>query len=105
VYEPFGLAPLDAALCGCAILANDLLSLREVWGDAALYFHDASSLKSLLCALVACPEMLARASLSAFRRGQELTASRMADAYSELYANLMHAPRYRSEMELTTHAR
>ncbi|MEO8725272.1 MAG: glycosyltransferase family 4 protein, partial [Acidobacteriaceae bacterium] len=32
-YEPFGLAAVEAALSGCAILANDIESLREVWGD------------------------------------------------------------------------
>ena len=38
-YEPFGLAPLEAALSRCAIVANDIPSLREIWGDAALYFR------------------------------------------------------------------
>jgi glycosyltransferase involved in cell wall biosynthesis len=38
IYEPFGMAPLEAALCGCAVVANDIPSLREVWGDDALYF-------------------------------------------------------------------
>jgi len=37
-YEPFGLAPLEAALSRCAIVANDIPSLREVWGSAAMYF-------------------------------------------------------------------
>jgi len=40
-YEPFGLAPLEAALCGCAVLARDIPSMREVWQDGALYFSDA----------------------------------------------------------------
>jgi len=30
IYEPFGLAPLEAAGCGCAIVARELPSLREV---------------------------------------------------------------------------
>ena len=29
-YEPFGLAPLEAALSGCALVANDIPSLAEV---------------------------------------------------------------------------
>ncbi|HEX4448454.1 MAG TPA: glycosyltransferase family 4 protein, partial [Polyangiaceae bacterium] len=36
-YEPFGLAPLEAALCGCALVLGDIPSLREIWGDAALF--------------------------------------------------------------------
>ena len=47
-YEPFGLAALESALCGCAVVANDIASLHEVWGDAALYFYDAASLSALL---------------------------------------------------------
>ena len=31
-YEPFGLAPLEAALSRCALVANDIPSLRELWG-------------------------------------------------------------------------
>ena len=36
-YEPFGLAPLEAAFSRCALVANDIPSFREIWGDAALY--------------------------------------------------------------------
>ena len=50
-YEPFGLAALEAALCGCAIVARDIPSLREVWGEAAVYFRDAEGLERLLGAL------------------------------------------------------
>ncbi len=38
-YEPFGLAPLEAAFAGCALVANDIPSLREVWGDNAMYYR------------------------------------------------------------------
>ena len=49
-YEPLGMAPLDAAFSRCAIVANDIPSFREVWGDAALYFrtNNASSLAAIL---------------------------------------------------------
>ena len=36
-YEPFGLVRLEAALSGCALVLGDIPSLREVWGDAALF--------------------------------------------------------------------
>ena len=39
IYEPFGLAPVEAALCGCAVVANDIPSLREVWGDSGVVFQ------------------------------------------------------------------
>src|SRR4029078_7146514 len=49
-YEPFGLAPLEAAFSRCAIIANDIPSLREIWGDTVRYFraNDPGSLQSEL---------------------------------------------------------
>jgi glycogen synthase len=88
-YEPFGLAPLEAALCGCAILSNDIPSLREVWGDAALFFSDAESLSSLLTALCADRRLLERARLLARRRARQLTAKRMAEGYFEFLQGIM----------------
>src|SRR5262249_6718513 len=38
-YEPFGLAPLEAALSRCALVLNDIPVFHELWGDAAFYFH------------------------------------------------------------------
>jgi len=37
-YEPFGLAILEAAASGCALALGDIPTLRELWGDAAVYF-------------------------------------------------------------------
>src|SRR5690606_16794858 len=36
-YEPFGLVPLEAAECGCALVLGDIPSLREIWADAACF--------------------------------------------------------------------
>ncbi len=38
-YEPFGLAPLEAALSGCALVLNDNPVFHELWGDAGIFFH------------------------------------------------------------------
>jgi len=54
VIEPFGLAVLDAALQGCALVLSDLPSLREMWDGAAIFVapHDgeawAAELRNLL---------------------------------------------------------
>jgi glycosyltransferase involved in cell wall biosynthesis len=37
VYEPFGLAVLEAALAGCALVLSDTATFRELWHDAALF--------------------------------------------------------------------
>jgi glycogen synthase len=89
IYEPFGLAPLEAALCGCAVVANDIPSLREVWGDAALYFNGAHSLSTVLHQLNRDPRRLSHLRQQAFLRASELTAERMTNGYEEIYWSLL----------------
>ena len=89
LYEPFGLAPLEAAQCGCGILANDLPSLREVWGDAALYFTDAESLSRLLSRLGSCPAALHTLRRHSLERAREFSRERMTNAYVALYQQLL----------------
>ena len=91
-YEPFGLAPLEAALCGCAVVANDIESLREVWGDGALYFGDASSLSALLARLACDPQLLVAAQRRSRRRAERYKAARMAEQYLGLYATIVRYP-------------
>ena len=86
-YEPFGLAPLEAAQCGCALLLHDLPSFREIWGDAALYFCDAISLSRLLAAL--SPQSIAEAQGRSQERARQLTPARMAEQYESLYSELV----------------
>ena len=44
LYEPFGLAPLEAALQGCALVLSDIPSLRELWEGAAVFVRPWSAL-------------------------------------------------------------
>jgi glycosyltransferase involved in cell wall biosynthesis len=93
-YEPLGMAPLDAAFSRCAIVANDIPSFREVWGDAALYFrtNDASSLAETLRQLDADRALRRAYSDRAYTRARErFTTKRMIDDYLELYRTLVSA--------------
>lgn len=85
-YEPFGLAPLEAALCGCAIVANDIPSLREVWEDGALYFCNPEQLEALLEDLCNSPEHLRTSRLRSVERARRFTAERMTKAYLQVLA-------------------
>jgi glycogen synthase len=90
-YEPFGLAPVEAALSRCAIVANDIPSFRELWGDAACYFrqNDAHSLASELARLHSDPVLCRKYAESAYQRArQRLSADRMVEDYMELYRTL-----------------
>ena len=89
LYEPFGLAPLEAARAGCAIVARDIPTFREVWGHAALYFQSPASLELLLHSLVANPRRLKAAQCRASQRASRYTADSMTRQYLALYERLL----------------
>jgi glycosyltransferase involved in cell wall biosynthesis len=90
-YEPFGLAPLEAALTGCAVICNDLPSYHEVWGDVAVYFkrNDPADLARRLDELATNPDRLRERQDEARRRALNFTSEVMADKYVELYRHLI----------------
>jgi glycosyltransferase involved in cell wall biosynthesis len=93
-YEPLGVAPLEAAFSRCAIVANDIPSFREVWGDAALYFrtNDASSLAETLRQLDADRALRHAYADRAYTRARDrFTTKRMIDDYLDLYRSLISA--------------
>jgi glycogen(starch) synthase len=91
-YEPFGLAPLEAALSRCALICNDIPSFREIWGQAAHYFryNDAKSLQEAIEKLQADRELrLTNANLAYNRARQRFTGDRMVGDYMNLYQSLV----------------
>ncbi len=38
LYEPFGLAVLEAAQAGCPLVLSDIATFRELWDGAAIFF-------------------------------------------------------------------
>ena len=103
VYEPFGLAPLEAALCGCAVVAQELPSLREVWGDAALYFNSAAALERVLASLAAHPRRLKGAQCRAGQRAARYSTQAMTARYLAIYETLTGAAQPLEE-QLFSHA-
>lgn len=93
-YEPLGMAPLEAAFSRCAIVANDIPSYREIWGDAALYFrtNDGASLAENIRRLNEDrPMRRAYAELAYTRARERFTTKRMIDQYLQLYRSLRSA--------------
>ncbi len=93
-YEPFGMAALEAAFSRCAIVANDIPSFREIWGDAALYFqaNDASSLARTIRRLSEDRDLCRGYGNRAYQRARaRFTAKRMIDDYMQLYRELLAA--------------
>lgn len=90
LYEPFGLSAVEAAQCGCAVLARDIPSQREVWGDAAAYFTDAENLCTVLRKLSTTAENLREAqNRAALRVRERYLRDHMVASYTGLYRTLL----------------
>jgi glycosyltransferase involved in cell wall biosynthesis len=92
-YEPFGLSVLEAAFAGCALVLGDIPSLREVWGESAVFIPpgDRAALSSTLKTLIA-DEFRRKALAEAARtRAFEFTPERMAASYLATYRYLLGA--------------
>ena len=90
-YEPLGMPALEAAFSRCAIVANDIPSYRETWGDAALYFrtNDAASLAENIRLLNEDrPMRRAYAEMAYARARERFTTKRMIDQWLELYRSI-----------------
>jgi glycogen(starch) synthase len=93
-YEPFGLAPVEAALSRCAIVASDIPSFRELWEGAAVFFrnNDPESLAEALETLQRDHGFRLNQGNLAFRHArQHFTADRMVAGYKNLYQSLAPA--------------
>jgi glycosyltransferase involved in cell wall biosynthesis len=90
LYEPFGLAPLEAALSGCALALSDIPSLRELWADAALFFNprDARSASEALNRMIADEPLRRRLADSAFARAARFTPRLQAENYLRAYRSV-----------------
>jgi glycosyltransferase involved in cell wall biosynthesis len=91
-YEPFGLAPVEAALSRCALIANHIPSFRELWGDAACYFqsNDPDSLADAVRSLNSNDQLRKNYADRAYERAlQNFSADRMLDAYENLYGTFV----------------
>lgn len=93
-YEPFGLSALEAGLAGCALVLGDLPSLREIWGDAALFVppDDPEALRDALRWLIEAPEARRSLGAAARERAAAYTPERMARGYLSLYHRLLERP-------------
>jgi glycosyltransferase involved in cell wall biosynthesis len=86
-YEPFGLSALEAALSGCTLVLGDIPSLREIWGDAAVFVSpdDATGFTCALNSLIADSELRRTLSSRARTRALQFSPQCMAREYLSAY--------------------
>jgi glycosyltransferase involved in cell wall biosynthesis len=90
-YEPFGLAILEAASAGCALVLGDIPSLRENWDGAAAFCDPRDPLAWIdtLNRLSADPKGRAELGVLASERSKEFTIDRTVRAYLAAYSELV----------------
>jgi glycosyltransferase involved in cell wall biosynthesis len=92
-YEPFGLAVLEAAQAGCALVLADRPGFRELWDEAALFVDpaDPSAIAAAVDRLIAAPSARKALGAAARRRSAEFTPGAMASAMLGLHGTLAAA--------------
>jgi glycosyltransferase involved in cell wall biosynthesis len=99
LYEPFGLAVLEAAQAGCPLVLSDIPTFRELW-DGAAEFVDARDDRALAAAILRLASdagLRARLGRAALARSRNNTVHGMTDAMVDLYRRFSAAPAVAAE--------
>jgi glycosyltransferase involved in cell wall biosynthesis len=90
-YEPFGLAPLEAAQAGAALVLADIPTYRELWDDAALFApaDDARAFAAALNRLAGDDALRHEFAAKAKKRSARFTLHAQASAMQSIYEHLL----------------
>lgn len=91
VFEPFGLAVLEAAQAGCALVLSDIPTFRELWGGAATFVdsQDANGFAQAIGNLVADTDLRQRLGTAARCRAADYSLPAMTDGMAAQYEHLL----------------
>jgi len=91
-YEPFGLAALEAAAGGAALVLSDIPTYREIWEDAALFAppRDAAAFAARINDLARDLRLRARLAEAARQRAARFSLDAQAQAMAALFAGALH---------------
>ena len=87
-YEPFGLAPLEAALSRCALVLNDNPVFRELWEGAGTFFekNNSEDAARVIAKLRKDSALRENCATRAYEIAcQKFSASRMVEQYEQMY--------------------
>ncbi len=93
IYEPFGLAVLEAAARGAALVLSDIPTFRELWDAAALFVRpdDAEGFAAAINRLAENPNLRRRLAEHARRRAYVFTSERQVERVERIYAETLAA--------------
>lgn len=94
-YEPFGLAPLEAAASGAALVLSDIPTFRALWSSASVQVspRDAGALARELASLIRAADVRAGLGARAIDRARRFHAWTQTERYLALYEQLHRARR------------
>jgi glycosyltransferase involved in cell wall biosynthesis len=95
LYEPFGLAVLEAASAGCPLILSDIPTFRELWSDVAIFVQprDEEGFTRAIAGLVGDDFERAVLGRAARERAARFTPDAMAAQMASLYRALLPAVR------------
>jgi glycosyltransferase involved in cell wall biosynthesis len=95
LHEPFGLAVLEAASAGCALVLSDIPAFRELWEEVAVFVdpRDEDGFARAIGNLVADDFERAVLGRAARERAARYTPDAMAAQMANLYRSLLPAVR------------
>jgi glycosyltransferase involved in cell wall biosynthesis len=90
-FEPFGLAVLEAAAAGCALVLSDIPTFRELWEGAALFANldDADGFAGAIGRLAADPALRDEMGEAARIRAARYTPQASAQAMLAIYRGVL----------------
>jgi glycosyltransferase involved in cell wall biosynthesis len=91
LYEPFGLAVLEAAAAGCALILSDIPTFRELWHDVATFVppRDERAFTDAIAGLVGDDFERAVVGRAAKERASRFTPDAMAAQMAAIYRGLL----------------
>lgn len=91
LYEPFGLAALEAAQAGCPLILTDIPTFRELWDGTALFVdpRDDRALASAIRELAKDGTGQERLGAAAAARARRYTVDAMANRMSDIYHRVL----------------
>jgi len=90
LYEPFGLAVLEAAQAGCALVLSDIPTHREMWDGAAIFLpaRNEAAFAGAIQDLIRDADEREQLGMLSRARAAHYTPERMARGMAEIYARV-----------------
>jgi glycosyltransferase involved in cell wall biosynthesis len=100
-YEPFGLAVLEAAQMGCALVLSDIPTFRELWEGAALFVDpsEENAIADAIQQLLQDPKARTVLGRAARDRADTYTVDAMSAGVLSVYRSVLHQNSLRSSLE------